>query len=494
MDPLGPLLGLVAGVIYWQNGFAGYLSRDLALYAYAGQQVADGHLPYTGVVNRAGPLAHAVPAVGAWLARLVDADELLAMRVLFLFLAAASVWVAYLLGRDLTGSRLAGLASAAALLSTHGFSEYATNGPREKTTLMLLLLGACVALARRRPGWAGALVSLATLTWQPALFVGLVAGVVAVWSLEPGRRLHGLARFVVGGLVPLLVCMASYALVGELRLFWDCFLLTHVFYTDQPGVGTDWSAVSELMQEVYGRFVWTMLVGWAALLAGAAVALLRPDPDRRGEQRVVVALAAGLVAGGAFCLRAFNGWPDVFFLLPAAFAGVALVVAAVGRRWSWRPALVLAVAWALVAGVAAVRYSLDTRGDTLDAQREETAAVMAALPADATIVSVEAPHPLVLTGRTNPFPHQMFDLGLDDYVDDTWPGGLDGLAQDIADERPTVIAVGTTDPAWLQPVLDAEYVEVGGTTGWYWYLRRSLGDEVLDEARRATGLHSGSGQ
>ena len=70
------------------------------------------------------------------------------------------------------------------------------------------------------------------------------------------------------------------------------------------------------------------------------------------------------------------------------------------------------------------------------------------LPPDATVVSIEAPQPLVLTGRTNPFPHQMFDLGLDGYVDDTWPGGLTGLGSDLDELAPTVIARGTTAP-WL---------------------------------------------
>src|SRR5262245_51938302 len=68
-DPLGPLLALLAGSVYWLRGFDGYLSRDLALYAYAGQQFADGVPAYEGVVNRSGPLSHLVPGLGALAAR-----------------------------------------------------------------------------------------------------------------------------------------------------------------------------------------------------------------------------------------------------------------------------------------------------------------------------------------------------------------------------------------------------------------------------------------
>ena len=108
VDPAGPLLALVAGVVYALHGFGHYLSRDLALYAYAGQRVADGVAPYEGVVNRSGPLSHLVPGVGAFLGRLVGVDDLLAMRAFFLVLSMACVWLAYVMGRDLLHSRAAG--------------------------------------------------------------------------------------------------------------------------------------------------------------------------------------------------------------------------------------------------------------------------------------------------------------------------------------------------------------------------------------------------
>lgn len=485
LDPVGPVAALVAAGVYLLNGFDGYLSRDLALYAYAGQQMADGEAPYVGVVNRSGPLSHAVPGLGALLGRALGVDELLAMRVTFMALAAVCVWLAYVLGRDLLGSRWAGLATAAALLAVHGFSEYATNGPREKTTLVLFLLAAFIAAVRRRPGWAGAFVSLATLTWQPSLFVGAATVVVAVLALASGRRVRGLLHFAVGGLVPLGVCLAFYAAIGEWRTFWDCFLLIHVSYTDQPGLGTDFAGVREMLFDAYGLFFWSMIVGAVTTVVVALLGLLVPSRRRDPAHWLVLALAVGLAAGVLWCLKAFNGFPDIFFLLPATVVGVGLLVREVAR-WSDRGAAALAVTWSLVAVAGATQYSVTTRDDTLETQRAETEAAFAALPEDATVVSVEGPHPLVLSGRTNPYPHQMFSLGLEDYVDDTWPGGLDGLAADIAERRPTVIAVGTIDPSWLQPVLDDGYVEVGTTTGWYWYVDESVGQDVLADLKQAT--------
>ena len=50
-------------VVYTLRGFHGVLTRDLGVYSYAGQQVADGVPPYLGSLNRAGPLAHVLPGL-----------------------------------------------------------------------------------------------------------------------------------------------------------------------------------------------------------------------------------------------------------------------------------------------------------------------------------------------------------------------------------------------------------------------------------------------
>ena len=98
------------------HGFRGFLDRDVALYAYGGQQVVDGVPPYEGIINRAGPLAHILPGLGVAVARLIGADDLTTIRVVFMLFAAGCVGVVYLLSRDVFGSRLSGLAASAAFL------------------------------------------------------------------------------------------------------------------------------------------------------------------------------------------------------------------------------------------------------------------------------------------------------------------------------------------------------------------------------------------
>src|SRR3712207_5803472 len=119
LDPLAGLAGVVALAVFLLHRWDSVLSRDLALYSYAGQQVADGVPPYVGVLNRAGPLAHLLPAIGVLAGRTLGVDEVLSMRVFYMLVSVAAVCVTYLLGRDLFASRAAGLATAATLLSFH---------------------------------------------------------------------------------------------------------------------------------------------------------------------------------------------------------------------------------------------------------------------------------------------------------------------------------------------------------------------------------------
>ena len=202
-DPLVPLVGIVSVIVYTLHGFHGALTRDLGIYSYAGQQVADGVPPYLGVLNRAGPLAHVLPGVGALVARVAGLDELVTMRVVFMLMATAAVCMVYLLGRDLFDSRAAGLVAASALLSFHGFIQYASDGPREKTPMTLFVIVALWAITRRRWFTAGVFTSLATLCLQTAFFSTFAAVAVAVLLVGPSGvlgRVRASLRVALGGL------------------------------------------------------------------------------------------------------------------------------------------------------------------------------------------------------------------------------------------------------------------------------------------------------
>jgi hypothetical protein len=235
----------------------------------------------------------------------------------------------------------------------------------------------------------------------------------------------------------------------------------------------------------YGWSLWVMVVGIAATLALGVHALARPTRSTpRGA--ALAGLAVVVVVCFLWSLKAFNGWPDAFFVLPAAAAGIGGLVPLLARWVPRRALTATVVAWALVATSLSAVAALGNKNEDLDEQRRDVELVMSLLPADADIVSVEAPQPLVLTGQRNASRLQLFGNGLIDYVEDTWPGGIEGYARWLGRRSPTVIAVGGHStvqvPSWLEPLLRRDYQQVGATLGPFeWFVSTRVPRETRDE-------------
>jgi 4-amino-4-deoxy-L-arabinose transferase-like glycosyltransferase len=473
VDPLLILVGVVSLVVYALHGFDGILRRDVAIYSYAGQQVAEGVPPYVGILNRAGPLAHLLPALGVAVARVGGIDDILGMRVLFMLLAVACVCVVYLLGRAIFASRLAGLAAAAAFLSFYGFIEMATYGPREKTPMVLFLLLTLLAVVKRRWLAAGISLSLATLLWQPSFLVGGAAALVGLAVSERSGRLRALGRFVAGGLIPAAIMVVYFAAVGALKEFIDAFLLINARYTMADPLLPDFANNWRRMQLWYGASLWVMVVGMAVVLILSLAALVRAGPKGRGGNPMI-AMGAALSISLVWTFRDFNSWPDAFVLLPLAAVGIGAITSLLVRRVPRGVAIPLVLV-AVVAGVIlATVFSTTRRDDRLPLQRAAVAAMLERLPADASILSIGAPESLVFSGKRNPTRHQMFALGLEAYVRDAYPGGLQGFGKWVGEEQPTVISIHKNHPPpWLVDTIDAGYVRVGRAPGWTWFVHRA---------------------
>jgi hypothetical protein len=484
VDPLAVLCGLVALVVYTLRGFDGPLSRDLAVYAYGGQSVADGDAPYVAIFNRAGPLAHLVPGIGAAAGRVVGVDDVRGMRVLFMLLAVGAVVAVYLVGRDLFAGRAAGLAAAAALLSFEGFTVYATNGPREKTTMVLLLTLAVLALVHRRWGTCGAMIALGTLTWQPVFLPAMAAAVVA--ALLGRDRVSALVRLAVGGAVPTAITVLGYLAIGRLQLFLDAFLLVNLRYTDQGSMLDRPAVLWASLSGAYGWSVWVIGLGLATLVA-LGVAAVASRRRRSPRNAALAGLGLAVLVCLAWSAAAFNGWPDAYVALPFAAVGVAGLVPLLAVRLPGRVVTGVVVAWALAATSLAAVFCVSTRADVLDDQRTEALAVMSHLPADAEILSISAPSVLVLVHKHNPSRFQLFGQGLNRYIGDTWPGGMTGYGRWIDRRAPELVLFGQVrTPRWIRGMLDTSYVHVGHSRGKIrWYVRVSVPHDQREAIRTA---------
>jgi hypothetical protein len=484
VDPLVYAVGAVSFVVYVTSGFDGILTRDLGIYSYAGQQVADGTPPYVGILNRAGPLAHIIPGLGALGARAVGVDDLFGIRVLFMLISVGAVCLTYLLARDLYASKLAGLLGAASLLSFSGFITFATNGPREKTAMVFFLLCALWAIVGRRWFAAGFALSLSVLVWQPVFVVGVATAAVAVLALPLRELLRAAVRFVLGGSVPLAVMVVYFAAVGALNEFVQAFFLIPRQYQNPNAFAEHSHVAMASLRAGFGLSLWLVPIGLVTLgvLAIAGVA------QRKWRDRLhisVAALFAGGLVGLAWTSYDFERWPDLFVLLPYAAVGVGGIVMLFVMRIPPRAALALTLV-AVAAGVTyAGQRSLGRDDHRLVKQQASVDAALAQLPPGASILSIEAPQSLVLSGKTNPTRLQTFSSGLNHYVEDHYPGGLRGYGDFVAREKPTLVAIGIKHgvPSWLQPTITSDYEKVGKAPDWTWYALRSLGPDVLAALR-----------
>jgi hypothetical protein len=170
-------------------------------------------------------LSDAVPGLAIWVGHLVGADPIFSARLLESVISALCCALLCVLARDVLGVRAAGFVAPAVFLTFPEFLELASDGPRDKTTMVVFLLGCLVLLVRRRWFAAGACAALATLTWQPVLAVAAAALVAAVLLDREERRRSILVKFLAGGLVPSLVTVGYFLGVGALRTALDGFIV-----------------------------------------------------------------------------------------------------------------------------------------------------------------------------------------------------------------------------------------------------------------------------
>jgi len=474
------LVAAVALVVYALHGTHGALDRDLGVFVYGGEHVARGTPPYVGIFNSVGPLADAVPGLAIWLGGHLGMAPVPAARWAFVLLAAGCVVLVHLVARDALGSREAGYVAAGVFLTFTRFTELASDGPREKTTMVLALLGCLLLLGRHRFLGAGVCAALATLAWQPALAPAFAAAAVAVLLARRGTRGDAVVAFLAGGAIPSALTVAWFALTGSLSTAVDGFVMVNLLDTQQPSpvgdpIGTTW-----LLWHAYGPSLLLVPVGLAGLVLLAV-----------GERRLRTC-AAGAVAATAWSLTVLNGSPDLFVVLPFAAIGTAGVVLAGVRRLAPAREHTVLVAVAGAAVVVAAATSVATRSHALDQQQADVAAVLATRPARARVLSIETPQVLALAGRDNPTPYQLFTPTMERYLDHTLPGGVRSYAHQVASLRPTFVTVGAGyHRSWPDRMLARAYWRVGDGPGWTWYLDRDAGLRALHAARRANAAVMG---
>ena len=298
------------------------MGADQGLYAYVGERIRSGGLPYRDAWDQKPPAIHVTYAV---MRTLLPRDA--AVPAADLLVAAVVAALLWQLGGTLAGGLVGPWAAVVfLLLSNPAFARLGGVSVRAQceTFIALAVTGAFVCLARTRDtqrsfslyAVAGALFGIA-FAFKYNAIAYVLAGLFAliVWKKLTVRAIVAMG---MGFVVPVAILATWFAAGHGLRDLYDATIAYNVRYSGETYEGP-WHAVSYLLTfpVAHSRVDALWLVGGA----GCAVLLVAA---RRGVERLIP-----VVWTAASCLTiAINGSRD----LPQYFVQAA-------------PALALAAAW-----------------------------------------------------------------------------------------------------------------------------------------------------
>lgn len=279
------------------------LHHDEALYAYWARLIAGGHdvMLNTVPVDKPPLFIYTV----ALMFKLFGPLDAVA-RFPSLLAHVASCGLVYLIGRALYRPSVGLTAALALALSPFGISFAPTI--LTDPLLVALVLAACYAAIRQRPGWAGLLAGLAAATKQQGLFfLPLVLAWLVFWpNYTPAWRKH-LSRFALffapGLLIPLGWDLARAYRPG---FWWQSSLSYGPVGVNPAGLGERLAGFADLLA-YFSASPWLnagFLIGLLALVGGGLRFKPR-NPHCRADQ-ILAGFSLAFVLGHA--LITFQIW------------------------------------------------------------------------------------------------------------------------------------------------------------------------------------------
>jgi len=113
-------------------------------------------------------------------------------------------------------------------------------------------------------------------------------------------------------------------------------------------------------------------------------------------------------------------------------------------------------------------------------------AVLGTLPPTAALATINAPQPLVFSGRRNPEPYLILASGELGLLQHEWPGGLEGYVDQLLAGDPALLAIGPgPDLDVITGLVASRYARAGAGPGFDWYVARDEGHRLLRDVRRS---------
>lgn len=403
--------------------------EDNQHYFFMAERAASGVAPHVSNFDPKNMLAVLVSGAAIALGRIAGMSDVVAARVPSILAFALSASLLAGLTLRLTGSRSAAAAAGLALPTFRYLVLSATMGFRPKVFLILFMVAALYAAARRRWAAAGLGGGLAFLCWQPGGVV--VAAVVLTMHMAraPVRRTVACAGLAAA---PVLVYEGYFLLEGALgpQLTQSYLFPALYMHGELPAPDDAYRMLS---------WLWTTGYGWNALplaaLAGVAVLGHRLVANEEGPGEIIrqrpgwTVLVLTMLAAGAFTYYDHQGPPDLFFVLPfvAVLSGVAVEAVIDGLSEfldslsSVAVAILLVVPF-LLGSAHTVRSVRSSTPYDLDAQRRLAREIMDSGSPSSVYAVGRATHLLALEHRDNWLPYSQFFRGVAEFLRDRGVG------------------------------------------------------------------------
>jgi hypothetical protein len=441
----------VAIALYTRFGINGTLSRDEAVYTYAGQQLAHGVPPYASIFDAKGPLASMIAGAAAAIAHPFGGNDIYAIRFAFFLCACLTVLAVYMLAEQLWNSVLAGIIAATVFASFTGFAEDALSGPDAKTPGILFAVLSIWLMIRRRWFWAALAGALAFLVWQPLVIYSVIAALIAAVNSTAARRWRALGLAIAGAAVPVALVIVYFALAGALGKFFEAAIIFPLEGVKRPKetVGARLTRIADVVHVSYkfsGVLIWG---GVVALLLLAVVKFLRNRDGLRQALRdpLVCIVLVTLLAEAAYAVLDFQGYPDVYPFLPYAALGLGGAAAVVLKLLTTQASRRVATAGMLVAVAVLTAFSWrwfsnGAGKDGLGAERADACALERMLEPTRGLYALGNPVFVVMTHRRNPDRFIYLGSGVDRWKIRHMPNGFDSWTAQIRAADPSLIALG----------------------------------------------------